>query len=550
MIGADGAGNLISGNTAHGIAIGTEIASNNVVQGNLIGTDVTGLYGLGNGLFGVLISSAPNNLIGGLEEGAGNVIADNFAGVWVNQPGGNNNEIKGNLIGTDISGSAPLGNTRMGVRVQFVTGTVIDRNVISANGESGIHLSEPSSQTRIRGNVIGSDRMGILDLGNAQNGITIQGSASNIVGGTQPGDSNVISGNGGYGINIAETGASGNCLLGNYVGTNATTSDSLPNGLGGILLTANAHDNTIGGIEDGESNIISGNNGNGVTAISGTGNSIRGNSIYDNDGLGIDIGDDGPTDNDFLDSDIGANGLQNFPTISQADSGATTRAVGNLHSVADSDFLLDFYVNDEADPSGFGEGRRWLGSAMVTTDGAGNVDFDIELTGQTSSGQVITATATASDGSTSEFSGANIVAHPPVLIDIMPGSDLNPINLAQYGVIPVAIITTESFDASVVDASTVVFASADAFQSALEDVDGDGDLDMILHFRVQDTNLSEIYAQLLADSPDLNQQSVALSLNGKTIYDEVFAGIDAADLFLTGKALRELLGELAEAGLL
>ena len=84
-------------------------------------------------------------------------------------------------------------------------------------------------------------------------------------------------------------------------------------------------------------------------------------------------------------------------------------------------------------------------------------------------------------------------------IDVKPGSDPNSINLASNGVIAVAIFTTDDFDASQVDASTVVFAGANAVHSALEDVDGDGDLDMILHFRVQETNLADIYAQLLAD---------------------------------------------------
>jgi hypothetical protein len=146
--------------------------------------------------------------------------------------------------------------------------------------------------------------------------------------------------------------------------------------------------------------------------------------------------------------------------------------------------------------------------------------------------------------------GAFEVQPQHVQIDIKPGSDGNPINLASQGVLAVAILTTDDFDAALVDASRVVFAGAGAVHSAMEDVDGDGDLDMVLHFRVQETNLADVYAALLADDNDSNHQSVAVSLEGETINDEVFAGMDDADLFLSGNALRELLDELALAGLL
>lgn len=74
-------------------------------------------------------------------------------------------------------------------------------------------------------------------------------------------------------------------------------------------------------------------------------------------------------------------------------------------------------------------------------------------------------------------------------IDIKPGSDPNSINLKSKGVILVAILTTASFDATTVNPSTAVFAGASAVHWALEDVDEDGDLDLILHFHSQDTNL-------------------------------------------------------------
>ena len=78
-----------------------------------------------------------------------------------------------------------------------------------------------------------------------------------------------------------------------------------------------------------------------------------------------------------------------------------------------------------------------------------------------------------------------------VEIDIKPGSYPNSINLKSKGVIPVAILTTPSFDASTVDPATVLFAGASPTHSALEDVDGDGDLDLILHVPTQSTNIQQ-----------------------------------------------------------
>jgi hypothetical protein len=102
-------------------------------------------------------------------------------------------------------------------------------------------------------------------------------------------------------------------------------------------------------------------------------------------------------------------------------------------------------------------------------------------------------------------------------IDIKPGSDPNSINPCSRGKIPVAILTTGSFDASTVDPNTVLFGSncsqAAPVQSALEDVDGDGDIDMILHFNTQDTWIQ--YGDTSA------------SLTGETVSGQTIQGSDS-----------------------
>ena len=129
----------------------------------------------------------------------------------------------------------------------------------------GISVSGGGGNT-ILGNFIGTDVAGIADLGNGSNGISIDDSPDNTIGGLVAGARNVISGNGGPGLSITGGGAMGNLVVGNYIGTDVTgTVDVSGAGVGfsGVDIS-DAPRNTIGGLVDGARNVISGNDGSGV----------------------------------------------------------------------------------------------------------------------------------------------------------------------------------------------------------------------------------------------------------------------------------------------
>lgn len=112
------------------------------------------------------------------------------------------------------------------------------------------------------------------------------------------------------------------------------------------------------------------------------------------------------------------------------------------------------------------------------------------------------------------------VSVPRVTVDIKPGSDTNVINLKSKGVVPVALLTSGAFDAAEVDPATALFAGAAPANWTLEDVDGDGDKDMLFHFRTQELNLTEdsteatLTARLKAPT---TVQSAGQASNGPTV---------------------------------
>jgi CSLREA domain-containing protein len=200
----------------------------------------------------------------------------------------------------------------------------------------------------------------------------------------------------------------GNLVQATFIGTDPPGSMVLGNSGDGILIS-DASGNAIGGPFEMYRNRIAGNaRGVFIEGAAATGNAVRLTNIRSNEGLGIDLAPAGFTPNDLGDTDTGANGLQNYPTVISAlnDDRQGTYLSGTLHARPFTTYEVGAYVSENCDPSGNGEGVRFLqGSSGHRTDSNGNVGFSsILFNFQIPLGHYITLTATDEEGSTSEFS--------------------------------------------------------------------------------------------------------------------------------------------------
>jgi hypothetical protein len=148
------------------------VVVNNTIEGNFVGTDVTGTLPLGNGDFGVECNDA-NNTIGGSAAGAGNLIAFNLNGGINTEGGCNGLVVQGNFIGTDATGTVPMGNHGPAITLYGDTGATIggigagEANTIAYNGTGGVSGAVwvgATTGATIRGNSI-HDNLGLgIDL--------------------------------------------------------------------------------------------------------------------------------------------------------------------------------------------------------------------------------------------------------------------------------------------------------------------------------------------------------------------------------------------------
>ncbi len=464
----------------------------NRVQGNFIGTDVTGTIALGNRGFGIQ-TAGENILVGGTTAGASNIVSGTtgtlpfFVGAGINPVGGIGVLVQGNRVGTNVSGTAALPNTRNGIYVSSANFDTIGgivptaRNIISGNGGDGVDIGAAglTPDMKILGNFIGTNAAGNAAIPNGGFGLKISqqnqnllidqnvisgnsggglqfccknGTASSVISnnliGTDATGANAL-GNNGIGLSISSGGTSGftrdatftgNTIVANashgifsdnsaslifqnnFIGTNSSLSQTMGNGGDGIRAIGAFRSSQIGGASAG--NTIAFNGGNGINLavqdISSTENRISGNSIFSNGGLGIDLGGDGVTANDECDGENGVNTLQNYPVISAVSlSGASNiRIVGNINTTANQSYTLNFYANQTADASGFGEGRQFVGTTSVNIPAGCRANFTAILPRPTlSNAHCIAATATDNLGNTSEFSNCAQIRTPTADFD-------------------------------------------------------------------------------------------------------------------------------------
>ena len=381
------------------------VGDNAILKVELDGTNVP------SGNSGLEISTADSSMIKGL------VINRFTKGIAVR---GDSvaNRIEGNFVGTDPSGTLDRGNDFHAVVIangpsQTVVGgtTLAARNILSGNNESNLVVSN-SNGNQLQGNYVGTDKSGTKALGNGGNGVFLADASGTVIGGTTASSRNVISGNNDSGI-VVSAGSQETKVLGNRIGTTADGTGALGNAFAGVLIVGS--DNLVGNGTSAGSNTIAFNGGDGIAVSSSTasGNVISRNSIFSNGGLGIDLSGgfedaQGNTANDPGDIDTGPNGLQNKPVISSAKSSSTKSTItGKLNSNPELSHLIQFFSN----PSGTNEGRKFLGQKSVTTGADGKATFTFSPSSKVAVGQTITATATFLRASnTSEFSAPRTVA--------------------------------------------------------------------------------------------------------------------------------------------
>ncbi|MDR3634200.1 MAG: Calx-beta domain-containing protein [Isosphaeraceae bacterium] len=430
-----GAANVISGNIGAGIEF--ESGTGLVVQGNSIGTDISGSFSVGNGV-GILISGGSTATIGGANAGQGNVISGNVA-----------------------RGVAFTGD--------------------------GIQISSSAGDNLFVGNLVGTDVSGTVAVPNEGSGIAVGGSsADDTIGGTTPGAGNVISGNDGDGILTLNT-ATGSTIQGNEIGTSIQapfTGDVSPLGNGASGIELQTSNNLVGGDVPNAGNIIAFNGqlttGDGIHVVNlnnaPTGDVFEENSIYDNSALGISLATNGITPTPIAPpatvANPYANNHINYPTITQAiqNAGVTTVAGLLTKERPNTTYNIEFYEDSAANASGYGEGHTLIGvQSNVQTDNTGSAQFLSVLNNASIlAGDMISATVTDAslqDG-TSEFA-KDVPIQGLVDLSVQVSATPNPVYVGQTVTYTVTVTnggTTDAHNVAIVDtlpASSLLVSALD-----------------------------------------------------------------------------------------
>lgn len=420
--------NLIGGNWLDGVLMENSGTSENSVIGNWIGIAANAFRARSNGLVagnGITVrNQASRNDIGGPDPGERNIIGgEQHHAILLSGTGTSQNRVRGNFIGLNPTGqySFYIGTgvvMRDGASHNVIGGSAPgERNCISgsANEEypygGGVMLyGDGTSYNVVQGNYIGLDSSGTRLAPNATAGVVLGSGASfNTVGGDQPGQGNVISGNGygtlmpglGRGVHIEGNGTSFNIVAGNFIGTTADGSSGLRNFGHGIAVVAGASDNLIGGDLPYGGNTIAFNRYHGVF-IDGAGtsrNTVRQNSFFRNDSAAIFIAGNAQRE-------------VQPPVILSAIAGGLRTIAG---AAIGSDGVVQIY-RAAPDYTGAGEPKTYLGSAGVRSDGSWYRDglyFEI--------GDTLTAMYTEAEGNSS-MCAQNYVVSIESEVDENPGA--------------------------------------------------------------------------------------------------------------------------------
>jgi hypothetical protein len=420
--------NLVINRVGSGIQVTNSRGS--IIEANKIGTDPTGTSLRNNTNRGIHLNNAGANTIGGNPNaGAINVISGNVIGVDISGLTATDNVVRFNNIGTNVNASQALGNN---TNIRITAGASRNKigSAVTASFDNAIYgsLSEGVLIDSANGNMVQANFFQV----NQGDGIKIQSASGNTIGGaTATGSSrNFIWSSGSDGVEINGLASTDNLIQGNNIGLNFDNVGNpvdTHNNQNGILVTVNASNNTIGGDSPALGNHIAFNLLNGVTILTGTGNLIRSNFIFNNGLLGIDLGNDGADINDDKDPDGGANGKQNYPLITSSTvpvglvlegdivPHAIATVSGTFNSTPNTAFTLEFQFC--AQPC-VGSGRQFSGciptslrladgsNPVVTTDANGNANyaFQFNLPNNANTGFVNATATNNATNNTSEIS--------------------------------------------------------------------------------------------------------------------------------------------------
>ncbi len=362
-------------------------------------------------------TNATGNVIGGTLPEERNVLSAGNAGIRIDGASHNNVVIGNTLVGSPFAGIQVRGAyccpdyTPMNNRIGGPTPE--EANWIAHNGkygEEGFPLGtqvqvEYAIGTVVEGNLIGTTQDGtaMYPGGRGTAGIGVRVSDDTII------RDNVVSGIRRVGVNhyagdVFGVGVSiyGACerttIQGNKIGvaidgvTPIVSRSSLS--IGSFPGEGSPIDTVIGGLQPGQANIIANAETFGVAVVaSAQRTTISANSISNHSALGIDVGASGVTN-------VG------LPMLASAEGDSSSITIsGTLAANAGQTYRIEFFASDACDPSGFGEGRTFLGSAQTTTNASGAASFSATLSAYVEDGATITATATSlTTLSTSEFS--------------------------------------------------------------------------------------------------------------------------------------------------